>query len=158
MLLRYPSMACKGKVLDHMILNIDLAPTFLELAGVEVPKAMQGRSWKPLLEGSAPDWRKEFYYEYFAEKEFGSPHVRAIRTEQAKLIKYPNHDEWTELFDLAADPYETKNLIVDPAHAELKLKLETDFKKNAEAAGCDLSAPVPVQETAPEKKKKGKKK
>ena len=158
MLLRYPKMGLKGKLVDQMVLNIDLAPTFIDLAGAEVPKTMQGRSWKSLLEGSTADWRKEYYYEYFAEKEYGSPHVRAIRTEWAKLIKYPNHDEWTELFDLSADPYETKNLINDPAHAELRQKLESEFKKQAEAIGCDLSKPVARQEPVPERKKKGKRK
>lgn len=158
MLMRYPAMGLKGKLVDQMVLNIDLAPTFIDLVGVEVPKTMQGRSWKYLLEGNVTDWRKEYYYEYFSEKGFGSPHVRAIRTEHAKLIKYPNHEEWTELFDLTADPYEIKNLINDAAHAELKQKLESEFKKQAEAAGCDLSVAIPVQEAVAEKKKRGKKK
>src|SRR5207249_2444368 len=52
-LVRYPKLgaAARGKALDQMILNIDLAPTFLDLASVPVPKEMQGRSWRPLLEG-----------------------------------------------------------------------------------------------------------
>ncbi|HPN84235.1 MAG TPA: DUF4976 domain-containing protein [Victivallales bacterium] len=150
MLLRYPKMVEKGKLVDEMVLNIDMAPTFLELAGIEVPKTMQGRSWKPLLEGKATDWRKEFYYEYFPEDGFKQPHTRAIRTEEAKLIKYPGHDDWTEMFDLKNDPYETKNLINDPAYAELRQKLEVEFNKQAEAAGCDLSAPLPKHDPSKE--------
>jgi len=98
-----------------MVLNIDLAPTFIDLAGLPVPEAMQGRSWKPLLEGKPVEWRKAFFYEYFRERNFGAPTVFAVRTETAKLIRYPGHDEWTELFDLAADPCETRNLVKDPA-------------------------------------------
>jgi hypothetical protein len=61
------------------------------------------------------------------------------------------------MFDLDKDPYETKNLIADPAYAELRRKLEAEFVRLAESAGCDLSQPVPKQEPAPEKKK-GKRK
>jgi len=157
LLLRYPAAGLKGKLIDAMVLNIDLAPTFIDLAGVEVPKTMQGRSWKALLEGKETDWRKEYYYEYFAENQYNVPHVRAVRTAKAKPVKYPNHEEWTEMFDLDKDPYETKNLINDEVHAELKAKLETEFERLAKAAGCDLSAPVPVEKHDNQEKKKGKK-
>ena len=134
LLLRYPKLGIKGKLADQMVLNIDLAPTFLDFAGAAVPEKMQGRSWKPLLEGNAAGWRQSYYYEYFVEQQYSIPHVQAIRTEQAKLIKYPGHEEWTELFDLSADPYETKNLISDPAKAELRQKLEAEFKLQADKA------------------------
>ncbi len=132
LLLRYPKLGLKGKLLDQMVLNIDLAPTLLDLAGVPVPRQMQGRSWRPLLEGKTTPWREAFYYEYFLEKGFASPAVQAVRTERAKLIIYPGHPEWTELFDLAADSYETKNLITDPAKADLRRELEAEFRKQAE--------------------------
>jgi len=72
------------------------------------------------------------------------------------LVKYPNRDERKEMLDLDKNPYEIKNLINDPAHAELKVKLESEFKKQAELAGRDLLLPVSRQEPAPERKKKGK--
>jgi arylsulfatase A-like enzyme len=57
----------------------------------------------------------------------------AVRTTDAKLIKYPGHDEWTEVFDLKADPYEVKNLAADPAYAGLRQRLEAEYVKQAKA-------------------------
>lgn len=99
---------------DAFILNIDYAPTILDFAGAQaIPKA-QGRSLRPHLIGEAPeDWRTSFFYEYFTEPRFVSPTVLALRTKTHKLITYPGHDEWTEVFDLTSDPYELKNLVGD---------------------------------------------
>jgi len=135
LLLRYPKLAPKAKRVDEIVLNIDLAPTFLDLAGVPVSRKLQGRSWRPLLEGTDTHWRRAFYYEYFHERPFASPHVRAVRTENAKLITYPGHPEWTEVFDLAADPYETRNLASDPAAASLRRELEAEFDRQASQVG-----------------------
>lgn len=128
LLVRYPRLTGKGRVVSQMVLNIDLAPTFLDLAGVAVHPRMQGQSWRPLLEGRLVHGRQAFYYEYFHEAPFASPHVQAVRTPHAKLIRYPGHPEWTELFDLLADPYETQNLIDDPGKTSLRRQLEGAFK------------------------------
>lgn len=131
---RYPKLIAKGKVLDEMALNIDLAPTLLDLAGVAVPREIQGRSWLPLLAGKNKEWRQSFLAEYFLENRFATtPTIVAVRTTNAKLIKYPGHEEWTELFDLAADPYETKNLISDPAHKDLLGQMTAEFDRQAQA-------------------------
>jgi arylsulfatase A-like enzyme len=115
MLARYPRLFGKGLLVDEMVLNIDLAPTFLDLAGVPIPPEMQGLSWKALAAGQKPaNWRKSFLAEYF--RELGdTPTCVGIRTTDAKLVKYADHPEWTEVFDLAADPYELKNLAADPS-------------------------------------------
>jgi len=160
LLLRWPKLATKGKTVDGMVLNIDLAPTFIDLAGLPVPEAMQGRSWKPLLEGNPPGWRKAFFYEYFREKNFGAPTVFAVRTEAAKLIKYPGHDEWTELFDLAADPYETRNLAKDPARKDLLDAMLAEFDRQAKAVDfrvpdyADRDEPGAPAEERPRPRKK----
>jgi arylsulfatase A-like enzyme len=133
LIVRYPKLAAKGKTLDPIALNVDLAPTLLDFAGVAIPKEMQGRSWRPLLEGKKTDWRSAFFYCYFYERNFNVPLVTAVRTDTAKLVKYPGHDDWTELFDLKADPYETKNLIKDDKHAELRRALEAEYDKQAKA-------------------------
>jgi len=134
LLARYPKLGVKGKVVDEMALNIDLAPTLLDFAGVPVPATMQGRSWRPLLEGKLASWRKAFFYEYFYEKGMErTPSVLAVRTETAKLIKYPGHDDWTELFDLKADPFEKKNLARDPAHKDLLEQMQGEFDRQGKA-------------------------
>jgi hypothetical protein len=79
------------------------------------------------------DWRPAWFYSYFREGRTAAPTVTAVRTEAAKLIRYPGHDEWTELFDLRADPYETKNLFVDPTRADLRRELETEYDRQARA-------------------------
>jgi len=61
------------------------------------------------------------------------PPMLAVRTDLAKLIKYPGHDDWTELFDLANDPYETKNLAGDPSAKNLLVKMEAEFDRQAKA-------------------------
>jgi arylsulfatase A-like enzyme len=130
MLVRYPKLFPKGKTVDQMILNLDLAPTFLDLAGIAVPQAMQGRSWRTLLTGGDPGWRKSFFAEYFIEREYpNTPTLVAVRTESAKLVKYPGHDEWTELFDLKNDPYETNNLAQVPAQAKLFAELSRELER-----------------------------
>ncbi len=140
LIVRYPK-AGKGRLVDQLALNIDLAPTFLDFAGVPVPADMHGRSWRPLIEGKSPDdWRKAFFYSYFYERSAVVPTVTAVRTETAKLIKYPGHDEWTEYFDLMADPYETKNLAKDPAAAALREQLDAEFAK--QAAAIDFKIPA----------------
>jgi len=137
MLVRYPRLFGKGRVVDEMVLNIDLAPTFLDLAGVAVPKDMQGASWKDLAAGRKPaQWRTSFLAQYY--KELGEvPTCCALRTTTHKLVKYPNRPEWTEVFDLGADPYEIKNLASDAA---LTAKLETELEKLIKAAGYTVPA------------------
>ena len=132
MLVRYPRMFGKGRTVDEMVLNIDLAPTFLDLAGVAVPAEMQGRSWKPLAAGERPaDWRKSFLFEYFNLRNGGdTPNLVGIRTEREKLVTYPDHPEWTEVFDLEADPYEVKNLVADEARTT-RLEKELEAQKLA---------------------------
>jgi arylsulfatase A-like enzyme len=160
LLVRYPRMIAKGTTRDEMVLNVDLAPTLVDLAGVEVPKSMQGASWKPLLAGRpAPAWRQSFFAEYFEENNFPQiPTVFAVRTMNAKLIKYPGHDEWTELFDLAKDPYETKNLAKDPGSKELLAKMTAEFDRAAKAVDFRIPDYADKPGEAPAKKDKAAKK
>jgi len=122
MLIRYPKLIKPGSRSDEMVLNIDYAPTILDLAGVKTPETMQGKSLRPLLGGdggrSAP-FRDAFFYEYFYETKYDTPTITAVRTSDKKLVKYPGHDEWTELFDLAVDPLETRNLAGNKSHESL---------------------------------------
>ena len=138
-LVRYPALgaAARGRVVDDMVLNLDNAPTMLDFAQVAVPKDMQGLSLKPLLTGEPAAWRQSWFYEYFAEDQKGSsiPDITAVRTAKAKLIKYVGFNQWTELFDLEADPYEMKNLFNDPAASALREKMLAEHERLARETG-----------------------
>lgn len=110
-MIRYPGQAAPGSVSPHWVVNVDNAPTVLELAGIPIPADMQGRSLVPLFKGAAPaGWRTSYYYHYY---EFAPPHWvfphYGIRTGRYKLIHYYTVNEW-ELFDLEKDPDEMENL------------------------------------------------
>jgi arylsulfatase A-like enzyme len=93
LLLRYPKLTMPTKIADQMVLNIDFAPTVLDLAGVPIPSSMQGKSWKPLLTESNPKWRRQFYYGYHTDRQFPAvPRGQASRTAPAQFIVYPAHD------------------------------------------------------------------
>jgi arylsulfatase A-like enzyme len=144
-----------------MVLNIDLAPTLLEFAGVPIPSTMQGKSWVPLLENKSTSWRKSFLAEYFYERPYTTtPTVLALRTDTTKLITYPGHDQWTELFDLARDPYEIKNLVHDPASQNLLEQMKSDLEVQIKAASYRVppDADKPEADGAAPTKKKRKKK
>ena len=146
MLARYPRLFGKGLVVDDMVLNIDLAPTFLDLAGVATPHEMQGVSWKELAAGRKPaNWRQSFLAEYFFENGGGdTPTLVGIRTVSAKLVKYAGHDEWTEAFDLAADPYELNNLAKEPAvMTKLGSELDAGMKAMNYAVPANVDKPRP---------------
>lgn len=146
MLVRYPLLFPKGQIIDEMVLNIDLAPTFLDLAGVAVPAAMQGLSWKAIASGHKPaNWRKSFLAEYFFENGGGNtPTLLGVRTESRKMVVYPDHPEWTEIFDLASDPYELKNLAADSSLKE-ELSAELDAQKKAMSYAIPSNADKPRQ-------------
>jgi arylsulfatase A-like enzyme len=119
LLVRWPGTVKPGSVCDSMVLNVDFAPTFLASARQPVPDDMQGRSCLPLLKGEKPaDWRTAMYYRYYdyPGAHRVQPHY-GIRTDRYKLIYYKKINQW-ELFDLASDPHELKNLYADPAYAK----------------------------------------
>lgn len=125
MLVRYPRMIRAGSTANNMVLNTDLAPTFLDLAGVRIPEWMQGQSLVPFLKGDEPkSWRRDWLYEYF---EYPGPHNvrknRGVRTERYKLIHYYEAPEEFELYDLQEDPGELHNLYGEPRTAPLAREL-----------------------------------
>jgi arylsulfatase A-like enzyme len=114
-----------------MVLNIDLAPTLLDFACAAIPAAMQGQSWRPLLEAKTrhAEWRPVFFYEYFYERIYATPTLTAIRSGDSKLVEYPGHEQWTELFNLSADRYEIQNLANDPAHLSQRRRMEGQLEE-----------------------------
>jgi arylsulfatase A-like enzyme len=124
LMIRYPKRIPAGIVRDEMVLDTDLAPTFLDLAGVPVPEHFQGRSVLPLAQNAEPGFREAWYYEYFEwpNPEGVRPH-RGIRTERYKLIHYPMEPQEFELYDLENDPGETQNVYNAPRYQGVQADL-----------------------------------
>ncbi len=145
LIVRYPKEIEPRSVNEDLVQNIDFAPTFLDYAGVPIPRDMHGRSLKPLFNGTTPkDWRRSIYYRYWMHRaHFNVAAHYGIRTKRYKLIFYyglpldaagaldePTEPEW-ELFDLADDPQETNNVYEDPRYkgAAVMLKAALDRLK-----------------------------
>jgi N-acetylglucosamine-6-sulfatase len=132
LLVRYPKAIKAGAVRDEFALNLDLAPTLLELAGVAVPNTMQGRSLVPLLTGKRTAWRNSFLIEYYTDTVF--PRVlqmgyKAVRNQRWKYIHYLELDGMDELYDLKADPYEMKNLLHQPGAAKTLAAMKQELER-----------------------------
>ena len=149
LLVRAPGAAKAGLESQALAMNLDFAPTLLELCGIPAPTSaderFDGRSLAPLLRGEVPaDWRDLVYYRYWEHNsaEHPVPGCYGIRTSRHKLIHYhgqplgmkaanpaPTEPEW-ELFDLEKDPQELRSVHDDPAYAavrdELRRRLEAE--------------------------------
>ncbi|SDW23520.1 sulfatase [Paenibacillus sp. CF384] len=143
-LIRYPRAIQAGTVNDTMILNVDFAPTFLDYAALPIPETMQGRSFRSVLDSETPeDWRTSMYYRYWMHLD-GAHEVYAhygMRTQRYKLIYYyaealgttGSRDEsmppeW-ELFDLAEDPYELRNVYYSPDYEQIVKSLTLEMEQ-----------------------------
>ncbi|MBT8401042.1 MAG: sulfatase [Rhodothermia bacterium] len=120
LMIRWPDRVPSDVRNTALVQNLDIAPTFLDLAGISVPTEMQGESLAPLLQGRTPDdWRDAIYYQYF---EYPGWHMvrrhYGVRTHRYKLIHYYEIGEW-ELFDLQEDPDELRSVFDDPAYADV---------------------------------------
>lgn len=126
LIVHWPKGIEAGSVNKDLVQNLDLAPTILELADVEIPERMQGLSIVPLLKGESPEnWRDALYYHYYE----GPPRVHrvaqhyGVRTDRYTLVHYPNHEEW-ELFDLETDPEQIQSVYGDPEYADIQQALK----------------------------------
>jgi arylsulfatase A-like enzyme len=129
-LVRWPAGIKPGTRSDAIALNVDFAPTFLDIAGVPVPPEMQGRTLMPALRGRTPaDWRTSMYYRYYHDP--GDHNTRAhygVRTRTHKLIYFWKKEQW-ELFDLVNDPGELHNLYGQPGQEALTASLKTELAR-----------------------------
>ncbi|MBI3684637.1 MAG: sulfatase [Acidobacteria bacterium] len=125
---RYPRLIKGSRLIDEMALNIDIAPTMLELAGVPVPRQMQGRSLVPVLEGKARSWRNSFLCEYFMEQQYARiASWEAVRTRRWKYIRYPELRDMDEIYDLQSDPGELRNRIQDAGAQGIRESLRKEL-------------------------------
>ena len=120
----------KGDV-EEMVQNIDYAPTFLDIAGVDIPSDIQGVSLLPLLKGKHPKkWRKSLYYHYY---EYPAEHSvkrhYGVRNHRYKLIHFYNDiDEW-ELYDLKNDPHEMHNIYGQQGTEKITKKMMKELRR-----------------------------
>lgn len=141
---RYPKAIQPGSVASAMALNVDFPATFLDYAGMDIPREMQGFSLRPLFAGQEPGgWRTSMYYRYWMhldQDHYVYSHY-GLRTHRYKLIYYyaealgssgstdeNRPPEW-ELFDLEQDPYELNNVYADPANTELVNALKRELRE-----------------------------
>ena len=131
----------------EMVQNIDYAPTFLDIAGVEVPEDMQGVSMAPLLRGEHPaDWRDALYYHYY---EYPAEHMvcrhYGVRDDRYKLIHFYNDvDQW-ELYDLQEDPTEMHNIYGQPGTEEVTARMMAKLKALQEQYDDPIRFTYPVE-------------
>ncbi len=173
--LSVPLLACgpgilEGNVPSQLVANIDLAPTFLALAGLDIPESMQGESLLPLMQGKNPThWRKSIYYRYYHDP--GHHNTAAhlgVRTAKHKLIYYWKKQVY-EMYDLERDPTEQNNLLFDPSKAKLpavaKLldelkgeiaRLQTQFRDEGQFADQESWPKTSVDGPFPDKASIGK--
>jgi N-acetylglucosamine-6-sulfatase len=123
-----PGIFKGGQQIDRMVQNVDIAPTVLQLAGLQKPSYMPGKSFVQLLKGDTAQWRNKIFYEYYWEYDFPmTPTVYGVRTDKFKYIRYMGIWDQNELYDLENDPNEMYNLIEKPEYAGLVKQLASDL-------------------------------
>ncbi|MCF3649117.1 sulfatase family protein [Synoicihabitans lomoniglobus] len=148
LLMRCPAMFPGGAVIDEVVANIDIAPTIMEVMGLNAPPHFDGRSVVPLLEGQPTDWREQFLYVYYWERAFPqTPTTFALRGDRYKLITYHGIWDADELFDLQSDPAELHNLRYEPEYSKLAYEMETRlFKMMDDLGGTEIPLhPTPAR-------------
>jgi len=135
-IVRYPGLVKDpGRRASQMILNIDLAPTLLDIAGIGIPLDMQGQSIKPILQSSAAADRKSWLYEYFPVFPIPIPGITGVRTNQYKYIEYQNDKQPREIFDLKSDPKEKQNIINTEKGRQVEKELKQELERLKKETG-----------------------
>ncbi|MDA7977986.1 MAG: sulfatase-like hydrolase/transferase [Pirellulales bacterium] len=138
MLIRYPKRIEPGIRPTQTALTLDLAPTMIEFAGLEIENVRHGRSLVPILTGQeVNEWRKSFLIEYYSDTVFERMDrmgYKAVRTDRYKYIRYEELDDMDELYDLQADPYELKNIIREPDSSPLVRELNAELDRLIEVS------------------------
>jgi arylsulfatase A-like enzyme len=132
LLMRWPALIQAGRSIEELALNIDLAPTLLELGGAAEPAGLHGRSLVKLLRGQSVPWRDSFLIEYFSDRVFpwvANMGYQAVRTRRHKYIHYLELAGMDELYDLDADPYELTNLASQDAGQAVVRRLTPELEK-----------------------------
>jgi arylsulfatase A-like enzyme len=141
MIAKYPKMISPRSVSEKLVMNLDLAPTFLEIAGAEVPANMQGRSLVPLFSAQEEvAWRESIYY-HFYENAFGVPQHYGVRTDRYKLIRFDTDPVIWELYDLRTDPQEMNNLYGKSEFESIAQELKNEMQSLRKAYQLEPNNP-----------------
>jgi arylsulfatase A-like enzyme len=128
MLIRFPGVIKPGRQNNDFVLNLDIAQTVLDAAGIAAPEDMQGQSVLPLVKSKKSKSRNAMYYHYYENGEHSvSPHF-GIRTERYKLIHFYKRVTSWELYDLKKDPNEMYNLMGQKGYKKITAKLKTQLE------------------------------
>lgn len=142
-MIRYPGVIKPGTVIEQSLLNIDWAPTLLEMAGVSVPQEIQGKSFSGLLQNKMINWRDHVYYHYY---EYPQPHRVmphfGIRTSKYKLVRFYGDQNFWELYNLEQDPQELNNIYKQFENSKLVKKLKEDLKVSVLEYKDDLATQI----------------
>jgi len=131
MIIRWPGTVKPATTNSDIVSNVDLAQTFLDIAGIKAPDDMQGASIVPILKGTTPDhWRKTFYYHYYESGGHGVPAHYGVTDKRYKLVHFyePQLNAW-EVFDLAKDPQEMTSVYDDPKYADVVKQLKAELTR-----------------------------
>jgi arylsulfatase A-like enzyme len=120
----------RGMKLDNLALNIDIAPTILDIAGIPIPSEMDGMSLHPLLSGRGAPSRADFFMEHVdvTDVENPIPDSRGVRSDEWKYIRYVNVEpELEEMYHIKVDPSESHNLANDVNYSKIKKQLQEKY-------------------------------
>ncbi len=159
LLVRYPPKVPAGRSISQICLNIDVAPTLLDLAGVPVPGQMQGESMVRLLEtGKDPGWRKSMLYQYYVDDAYpyAGPDMVAVKTERYKLVDNFLEHDIDELYDLKEDPGEMNNLIDAGRMSDVRAELFAELERLKERYAYNPDRDWWLRQVVPKKKGAGK--
>jgi arylsulfatase A-like enzyme len=127
LVIRHPALAPLGRHEDRFALNIDLAPTLLELAGVPVPADAEGRSLVRVLDATEREWRDDFLIEAWQGDSSPVPDFAGVRTARWKWVEYATGER--ELYDLEQDPDELVSRDTNPATEAVRRGLATRLRE-----------------------------
>ncbi|MFI5453712.1 sulfatase [Pedobacter sp. UC225_61] len=129
MVMRYPGVIKPGTVSNNFVMNLDIAPTMLDAAGVAIPKDEQGQSMLPLFKNKNVKGRDAIYYHYYENGEHSvSPHF-GVRNQRYKLVRFYKRVNSWELYDLQKDPNEMHNLYEQKAYSKIIAEMKVELNQ-----------------------------
>jgi len=139
LLVRAPGISTGPRVENRLVLNMDIASTLAEFAGVTPATPVDGASLVPIINNTATNWRTDFWFEHWAKNKGQTviPEHIGVRNANWKYIEYSNSEK--ELYDVANDPYELVSRANDPAYFATQAQLAARLQVLKNSRGCTAS-------------------